>query len=59
MADSLKFGEYVFANGHSNVLTGISELKKNKDTQLLVYPNPASSTLYININNYKLSDLAS
>jgi hypothetical protein len=57
--DSLKFGEYVFANGHSNVLTNISDSRKNKDAQLLVYPNPASSTMHVNINNYKLSDLAS
>ena len=53
--DTLKFGEYVFANGHSNILTGTRELKNNHEVQLTLYPNPSSSILNITIYNYKLS----
>lgn len=53
--DTLKLGEYVFANGHSNVLTGMSETKKNKDIQLLLFPNPSTSVLNVTISNYKIS----
>jgi aminopeptidase N len=55
MADSLKFGEYVFANGHSSVLTNSNELKKSNDVQLTLFPNPTSSLLNVIIVNYKLS----
>ncbi|MDF2452176.1 MAG: aminopeptidase, partial [Bacteroidota bacterium] len=41
--DSLKLGEYVFANGQSNILTGVRDVEKNKDIQLLLFPNPSSS----------------
>jgi aminopeptidase N len=53
--DTLKLGEYVFANGHSNVLTGINEVKKNKDIQLILFPNPSTTELNIHISNYKIS----
>ena len=52
--DTLKFGEYVFANGHSNILTSV----KNKQSQLVelnLYPNPSSTILNVAIVNYKLS----
>jgi hypothetical protein len=55
MADSLKFGEYVFANGHSSVLTNSNEFKKSNDVQLTLFPNPTSSLLNVIIVNYKLS----
>ena len=51
--DTLKFGEYVFANGQSNILTGIKE-KQKQTVQLNVYPNPSSTVLNIAIENYKL-----
>lgn len=54
-ADSLKLGEYVFANGQSNILTGIDDAKKNKDVQLILFPNPVATILNINIDHYKLS----
>ncbi|MBC7696247.1 MAG: T9SS type A sorting domain-containing protein [Burkholderiales bacterium] len=56
--DTFKLGEYVFANGHSNILTGVSDSKKNKDVQMVLYPNPATSILNINIDHYKLSSSA-
>ena len=52
--DTLKFGEYVFANGHSNILTSV----KNKQSQLVelnLYPNPSSTILNVAIENYKLT----
>ena len=52
--DTLKFGEYVFANGHSNILTSV----KNKQSQLVelnLYPNPSSTILNVAIVNYKLT----
>ncbi len=52
--DTLKFGEYVFANGHSNILT----IVKNKQSQLAelnLYPNPSSTILNVAIENYKLT----
>ena len=50
--DSLRFGEYVFANGHSNILTGIKENKKQQ-VQINIFPNPSSSVLNIAIDNFK------
>lgn len=44
--DTLKFGEYVFANGTSSVLTDVKEHKQSNIT-LTVYPNPAQSEVYI------------
>jgi aminopeptidase N len=57
--DSLKLGEYVFANGQSNILTGVRDVEKNKDIQLLLFPNPSSSVLNLKIGNYKMSASAS
>ena len=48
--DTLKFGEYVFANGTSNVLTEIKEIKKS-DLTLSVYPNPAQNEVNIIVNS--------
>lgn len=51
-ADTLKLGEYVFANGQSNILTDVSGAQK-QSVQLILFPNPSSSILNINIDNYK------
>lgn len=56
--DSLKLGEYVFANGSSNILTMINDFKKNKEVQLLLFPNPSSSILNITVSNYKMTSSA-
>lgn len=56
--DTLKFGEYVFANGHSNILTSVGDSKKGKDIQLLLFPNPSSTVSNITISNYKMSNSA-
>ncbi len=49
VVDTLKFGEYVFANGVSGVLTSISNgIKTN--SLLKVYPNPTQDELNIEIN---------
>ncbi len=56
--DSLKLGEYVFANGHSNILTSVNESKKNKNIQLNVFPNPSTTVLNISIEHYKPSSSA-
>lgn len=42
--DTLKFGEYSFANGKSSVLIGLKEKNKNLP-ELLVFPNPATDIL--------------
>jgi Peptidase family M1 domain/Secretion system C-terminal sorting domain/Peptidase M1 N-terminal domain len=52
--DSFKLGEYVFANGKSSVLVGLNE-KKNLNTQLELYPNPATSELTVLLANYKIN----
>ena len=52
--DTLKFGEYVFANGSSNILTEIKN-KQKQTVQLNLYPNPSSTVLNVSIENYKLS----
>jgi hypothetical protein len=52
--DTLKFGEYVFANGASNILTEIKN-KQKQTVQLNLYPNPSSTVLNVGIENYKLS----
>jgi aminopeptidase N len=51
-ADTLKFGEYVFANGHSNITTEVND-KQKQAVQLTLFPNPSSTILNINIDNYK------
>ena len=48
--DTLKFGEYVFANGKSNVLIGLDD-KSGKITYLHIYPNPATHLLNVKIEN--------
>jgi aminopeptidase N len=52
--DTLKFGEYVFANGHSNILTSVKN-KQSQVVELNLYPNPSSTILNVAIENYKLS----
>ena len=52
--DTLKFGEYVFANGHSNILTSLKN-KQSQVVELNLYPNPSSTILNVAIENYKLS----
>jgi aminopeptidase N len=52
--DTLKFGEYVFANGHSNILTSVKN-KQSQVVELNLYPNPSSAILNVAIENYKLS----
>ncbi|MES2764114.1 MAG: M1 family aminopeptidase [Bacteroidota bacterium] len=53
-ADTLKFGEYVFANGHSNILTSAKDQKQS--VELNVFPNPASGMITVNIENYKVKN---
>lgn len=52
--DTLKFGEYVFANGHSNILTSVKN-KQSQVVELNLYPNPSSTILNVAIVNYKLT----
>lgn len=52
--DTLKFGEYVFANGHSNILTSLKN-KQSQVVELNLYPNPSSTILNVAIENYKLT----
>jgi len=52
--DTLKFGEYVFANGHSNILTSLKN-KQSQVVELNLYPNPSSTILNVAIVNYKLT----
>ncbi len=51
--DTFKLGEYVFANGKSNVV-GIAETKK-ETAELQLFPNPATDAVTVNVENYKLS----
>jgi hypothetical protein len=53
--DTLKFGEYAFANGHSNVLTGI-EKNERHIVELNVFPNPASGMITVNVENYRVEN---
>lgn len=52
--DTLKNGEYVFANGKSSVIIGMQEHKTEKPS-LQVFPNPASTVLYVDILGDDLS----
>ena len=54
MVDTFKLGEYVFANGKSSVLIGLNELNKTLP-EMIIFPNPASNQLIINLQNYKLT----
>lgn len=53
-ADTLKLGEYVFANGMSTVITNIKE-EKTKEIILQLYPNPTKQELHVGIINPKKS----
>ncbi len=52
--DTLKLGEYVFANGKSNVLVGVDELHAIKETEIHLFPNPTTTVLNIHINYCKI-----
>lgn len=54
-ADTLKTGEYVFANGKSSVILGLNEKKKSQEVSVTLFPNPTTSTLNVTIENYRLS----
>lgn len=56
--DTLKFGEYVFANGKSNVLVGLKENNKINQADIDLFPNPTSNVLHVKVINYKLSNSA-
>ena len=56
--DTFKFGEYVFANGHSNILTDTKD-KLKQVVELNLFPNPATNLLNIVIENYKLTSNSS
>lgn len=53
--DTLKLGEYVFANGKSSVLANISELKSVNDITMNLFPNPSTTVLNIHIDFYKMT----
>lgn len=52
--DTLKLGEYVFANGKSHVLAGIEEQEK-ENMHLKVFPNPAHDFVEIQLENITLN----
>lgn len=56
--DTLKLGEYVFANGKSNVLVGLEEIDET-DNSFNVYPIPATNMVTVNILNKKELEQAS
>ena len=51
-ADTLKLGEYVFANGKSNVLLSVNE-KTKKDIEMHIYPNPSKQVVTVSVADYK------
>jgi aminopeptidase N len=53
--DTLKLGEYVFANGKSNVLVGLKENEKINQTEIELFPNPTSDVLKVLVHHYKLT----
>ncbi len=53
-ADTLKLGEYTFANGKSAVLIGIED-KDNPKIEMSVYPNPAQQFITVSIKDYKIN----
>jgi hypothetical protein len=53
VVDTLKLGEYVFAN-RMGVATGIKAQEKTA-TYLKVYPNPASNNITVKLENYNIS----
>ena len=52
--DTFKLGEYVFASGHSNILTTIKD-KQKQTLELNLYPNPVTNLLNIVIENYRVT----
>ena len=57
--DTLKFGEYVFANGHSNILTSIKNDNQRQIVQLNLFPNPSSSLINVVIENFNPTSTSS
>ena len=57
-ADTLKLGEYVFANGQSSVLTYSNKIQKH-DIKLNIFPNPSSTILNITIENFNPTNSSS
>lgn len=58
--DTLKKGEYVFANGKSSVIIGLDEkIKQPAKVALQVFPNPASSVLTIRLEGSDVPKSAS
>ncbi len=52
--DTLKTGEYVFANGKSSVILNFKETGKSM-VQLTLFPNPATNSLNVSIQNFRVS----
>lgn len=57
-ADTLKLGEYVFANGKSSVLIGFKEQDKPAG-YLLVFPNPTTNVLSIAVKGISIDEFSS
>ncbi len=55
-ADTLKLGEYCFANGKSTVLIGLEDNLKN-NTELVVYPNPAQQFITVAVSEFKITPM--
>jgi aminopeptidase N len=53
--DTLKLGEYVFAN-RIGVATGIKTQEKMSSYVLKVFPNPASNNITIRLENYSITN---
>lgn len=53
-ADTLKLGEYCFANGKSAVLIGIDD-KAKPAIELVVYPNPAQQFITVSVPEFKIT----
>lgn len=56
--DTLKFGEYTFANGKSSVLIGIKE-KSISSQELLLFPNPALNMLTLIVSENRIDEFSS
>lgn len=53
-ADTLKLGEYCFANGKSAVLIGIED-KAKPAIELVVYPNPSQQFITVSVPEFKIT----
>ncbi len=58
--DTLKKGEYVFANGKSSVIIGLDEKgRKESKVALQVFPNPTSTMLNVQLDGIEVPKAAS